>query len=163
RALARLIQTLIAFPFKSLQLNRLSYKTGPDRLAYSFVFGAIASPCRRVGLSQSQLNQSFVNIRDMKQFSICQMQMHAILKHIVHDAIATGKLRHGKTVFEATSGNFGIALGQISRLGLDVVALVSRKLQEGVFEELGNERTRIIHLDMDICPAPGMKGNATAM
>ena len=83
--------------------------------------------------------------------------------HIVHDAIATGKLRQGQTIFEATSGNFGIALGQISRLGLDVVALVSRKLQEGVFEELGNERTRVIHLDMDICPAPGMRGNANLM
>jgi cysteine synthase A len=79
--------------------------------------------------------------------------------HIVHDAIATGKLRRGQTIFEATSGNFGIALGQIARLGLDVVALVSRKLQEGVFEELRNERIRIINLDMDICPAPGMKGN----
>jgi len=80
--------------------------------------------------------------------------------HIIHDAISTGKLRAGQTIFEATSGNFGIALGHISGLGLDVVALVSRKLQEGVFEELGNERTRVIHLDMDICPAPGMKGNA---
>lgn len=79
--------------------------------------------------------------------------------HIVHDAIATGKLRRGQTIFEATSGNFGIALGQIARLGLDVVALVSRKLQEGVFEELRNERIRIIHLDMDICPASGMKVN----
>ncbi|HLE34801.1 MAG TPA: pyridoxal-phosphate dependent enzyme, partial [Nitrososphaerales archaeon] len=71
---------------------------------------------------------------------------------IIHDAIATGKLKGGQTVFEATSGNFGIALGQIARLGLDVVTLVSRKLQEGVFEELRNERTRIINLDMDICP-----------
>jgi cysteine synthase/rhodanese-related sulfurtransferase len=79
--------------------------------------------------------------------------------YIIHDAIATGKLRRGQTIFEATSGNFGIALGQIGRLGLDVVALVSRKLQEGVFEELRNERIRIINLDMDICPAPGMKGN----
>jgi cysteine synthase len=79
--------------------------------------------------------------------------------YIVHDAIATGKLRRGQTIFEATSGNFGIALGQIARLGVDVVALVSRKLQEGVFEELRNERIRIINLDMDICPAPGMKGN----
>jgi cysteine synthase A len=78
---------------------------------------------------------------------------------IVHDAIATGKLRRGQTIFEATSGNFGIALGQIARLGLDVVVLVSRKLQEGVFEELRNERIRIINLDIDICPAPGMKGN----
>ena len=82
---------------------------------------------------------------------------------IVHDAIATGKLKRGQTIFEATSGNFGIALGQISGIGLDVVALVSRKLQEGVFEELRNEKTRIINLDMDICPAPGMKGNANLM
>lgn len=79
--------------------------------------------------------------------------------HIVHDAIVTGKLRHGQTIFEATSGNFGIALGQVAKLGLDVVTLVSRKLQEGVFEELRNEKIRIINLDMDICPAPGMKDN----
>ncbi|AIC16006.1 pyridoxal-phosphate dependent enzyme [Nitrososphaera viennensis] len=82
---------------------------------------------------------------------------------IIHDAIATGKLKRGQTIFEATSGNFGIALGQISKLGIDVVALVSRKLQEGVFDELRNEKTRIINLDMDICPAPGMKGNANLM
>src|ERR671920_2191961 len=78
---------------------------------------------------------------------------------IVYDAIASGKLKRGQTIIEATSGNFGIALGQIARLGLDVVTLVSRKLQEGVFEELRNEKTRIINLDMDICPAPGMKVN----
>src|ERR671918_298284 len=78
---------------------------------------------------------------------------------IIYDAIASGKLKGGETIIEATSGNFWIALGQIGRLGLDVVTLVSRKLQEGVFEELRNERTRIINLDMDICPAPGMKGN----
>jgi cysteine synthase A len=78
---------------------------------------------------------------------------------IIYDAIASGKLKGGQTIIEATSGNFGIALGQIARLGLDVVTLVSRKLQEGVFEELRNERTHIINLDMDICPAPGMKIN----
>ncbi|MGI0027633.1 MAG: pyridoxal-phosphate dependent enzyme [Nitrosopumilaceae archaeon] len=77
--------------------------------------------------------------------------------HIIHDAIVTGKLRSGQAIFEATSGNFGIALGQLSKLGLDVVTLVSRKLQEGVFEELRNEKIRIVNLDMDICPAPGMK------
>ncbi|HWY35300.1 MAG TPA: pyridoxal-phosphate dependent enzyme, partial [Nitrosopumilaceae archaeon] len=79
--------------------------------------------------------------------------------HIVHDAITSGKLKQGQTIFEATSGNFGIALGQIAKLGLDVVTLVSRRLQEGVFEELKNEKIRIINLDMDICPAPGMKDN----
>ena len=83
--------------------------------------------------------------------------------NIIHDAITTGKLKRGQTIFEATSGNFGIALGYATRLGIDVVALVSRKLQEGVFEELANEKTRIINLDMDICPAPGMKGNANLM
>ena len=77
--------------------------------------------------------------------------------HIIHDAIVTGKLKSGQTIIEATSGNFGIALGLLSKLGLSVVALVSRKLQEGVFEELRNENIRIMDLDMDICPAPGMK------
>ena len=79
--------------------------------------------------------------------------------HIIHDAIVSGKLRRGQTIFEATSGNFGIALGHIGKIGLDVVTLVSRKLQEGVFEELRNENIRILNLDMDICPAPGMKEN----
>lgn len=79
--------------------------------------------------------------------------------NIIHEAIVTGKLRRGQTIFEATSGNFGIALGQLSKLGLDVVTIVSRKLQEGVFEELRNEKIRILNLDMDICPAPGMKDN----
>ena len=77
--------------------------------------------------------------------------------HIIHDAIVTGKLRSKQTIIEATSGNFGIALGLLSKLGLGIVALVSRKLQEGVFEELRNENIRIMDLDMDICPAPGMK------
>jgi len=77
--------------------------------------------------------------------------------YIMHDAIKTGKLKGDQTIIEATSGNFGIALGQMSKLGLTVVSLVSRKLQEGVFKELRNENIRIIDLDMDICPAPGMK------
>lgn len=80
--------------------------------------------------------------------------------HIIHDAIVTGKLKSGQTVIEATSGNFGIALGLLSKLGLVVVTLVSRKLQEGVFKELRNENIRIMDLDMDICPAPGMKDGA---
>lgn len=78
--------------------------------------------------------------------------------NIIHDAIVTGKLRSGQTVIEATSGNFGIALGFLSKLELNVIALVSRKLQEGVFEELRNGNIRTMDLDMDICPAPGMEG-----
>ena len=83
--------------------------------------------------------------------------------HIIHDAIVTGKLKSGQTIIEATSGNFGIALGLLSKIGLSVVALVSRKLQEGVFEELRNENIRIMDLDMDICPAPGMKDNPNVL
>jgi cysteine synthase len=79
--------------------------------------------------------------------------------HIIHDAILKGNLKSGQTIIEATSGNFGIALGQLSKLGLSVVSLVSRKLQEGVFEELRNENIRIMDLDMEICPSPGMKDN----
>ena len=79
--------------------------------------------------------------------------------HIIHDGIVSGKISSGQTIIEATSGNLGIALGLLSQLGLNVVTLVSRKLQEGVFKELRNENIRIMDLDMDICPAPGMKDN----
>jgi len=83
--------------------------------------------------------------------------------YIMHDAIVTGKLKSGQTIIEATSGNFGIALGQLSKLGLVVISLVSRKLQEGVFKELRNENIRIMDLDMDICPAPGMKDDVNIL
>lgn len=83
--------------------------------------------------------------------------------HIIHDAIVTGNLKNGQTIIEATSGNFGIALGLLSKLGLTVMALVSRRLQEGVFEELRNEKILIMDLDMDICPAPGMKDNPNVL
>lgn len=76
---------------------------------------------------------------------------------IVRDAIAEGRLSREQTVFEATSGNFGIALGQLSKLGLNVVALVSRRLEEGVLEGLSEAGIKTIDLDMDICPAPGLQ------
>jgi cysteine synthase len=76
---------------------------------------------------------------------------------IIRNAIATGKLRTGQKVFEATSGNFGLALGMLRNLGLDVIALVSRKLQGGVLDELKNEGVKSLNLDVDICPAPGLK------
>ena len=76
---------------------------------------------------------------------------------ILRNAIRTGKLRTGQTIFEATSGNFGLALGMAGKLGIEVVALVSRKLQGGVLEELKGEGVRSINLDVDICPAPGLK------
>ena len=46
----------------------------------------------------------------------------------------------------------------LSKLGLQVVTIVSRKLQEGVFHELRNMGIKIMDLEMDICPAPGMEG-----
>ena len=78
---------------------------------------------------------------------------------IMKDAISKGQLVTGQTIFEATSGNFGLALGWMGRLGLDVVALVSRKLQQGVVEQLRKDGVRLLNLDIDICPAPGFKGD----
>ncbi len=80
--------------------------------------------------------------------------------YIIRNAIQTGMLKSDQTIIEATSGNFGIALGGFAKMGLNVISLVSRKLQEGVFEELRHEGVRTIDLDMDICPAPGMEGSA---
>ncbi len=76
---------------------------------------------------------------------------------IIEQAIATGELKHGQTIFEATSGNFGIALGLLGQLGLNVVALVSRKLQDGVLDQLEKDGVKQVSLDIDICPAPGLK------
>jgi len=75
---------------------------------------------------------------------------------IIHEAISTGALTKDKIVFEATSGNFGVSLGLLNDLGLKVIVLVSRRLQEGVFRALGNSNVKTIDLDIDICPAPGM-------
>jgi cysteine synthase len=78
---------------------------------------------------------------------------------ILRDAIMKGKLSPGQTIFEATSGNFGLALGAMGRLGLDVVALVSRRLQQGVTESLRTDGVRLVNLDIDVCPAPGLTGD----
>jgi len=75
---------------------------------------------------------------------------------IVEDAIVSGILRRGQTIFEATSGNFGLALGMFRKLGLDVIVLVSRRLQEGVLEQLKKDGVKLVDLDIDICPAPGL-------
>jgi cysteine synthase len=79
---------------------------------------------------------------------------------IVEQSLASGKLHKGQTVFEATSGNFGLALGMLGRLELDVVAVVSRRLQQGVVDQLRKDGVRLVNLDIDICPAPGFKGAA---
>jgi len=76
---------------------------------------------------------------------------------ILHKAIMDGRLRRGMVVFEATSGNFGIALGSLGALGIKVVVLVSRKLQEGVLDELERSNVKTVDLDVDVCPAPGMQ------
>src|SRR5260370_42591836 len=75
---------------------------------------------------------------------------------IIEAAIDSGKLRTGQTVFEATSGNFGIALGMLEKIGINVIFLVSRKLQSGGLEELNKTSAKTVNLDIDICPAPGL-------
>ncbi len=75
---------------------------------------------------------------------------------IIEGAIASGKLRSGQIVFEATSGNFGIALGMLEKIGISVIFLVSRKLQSGVLDELNKNSAKTLNLDIDICPAPGL-------
>jgi cysteine synthase A len=75
---------------------------------------------------------------------------------IVEEAIATGKVRTGQTIFEATSGNFGIALEMLEKIGINVIFLVSRKLQSGVLDELNKNSAKTLNLDIDICPAPGL-------
>ena len=82
---------------------------------------------------------------------------------IIEDAITSGRLRERTTIFEATSGNFGIALGLMRRLNLDVVALVSRKLQDGVLEELARSGVKTLNLDIEICPAPGLKADPSTL
>lgn len=83
--------------------------------------------------------------------------------YIIREAIRSGNLKSGQTIIEATSGNFGIALGRVSDMNINVISLVSRRLQEGVFEELKDGNVSTIDLDMDICPAPGMKGSADTL
>jgi len=73
------------------------------------------------------------------------------------EPIRAGKVRKGIIVFEATSGNFGIGLGLLGNLGVKVVVLVSRKLQDGVLEELDRSNVKTVDLDVDVCPAPGMQ------
>ena len=83
--------------------------------------------------------------------------------NIIHDAITRGKLVRNDTIIEATSGNFGISLSHLTSLGLDVIVLVSRKLQKGVRDALSFHGTKCINLDIDICPAPGMKGTLESL
>ncbi len=82
---------------------------------------------------------------------------------IIAEAISSGRLSREMTVFEATSGNFGLALAMLGRMGLRVVALVSRKLQPGVVAKLESEGVKLVNLDVDICPAPGLQGDADTL
>jgi len=82
---------------------------------------------------------------------------------IVDEAIRSGRLRRGMVVFEATSGNFGIALGLLGALGVKVVVLVSRKLEAGVLEELDRSDVKMVDLDVDVCPAPGLQMDPNLM
>ncbi len=81
--------------------------------------------------------------------------------NIIHDAITTGKITSGTTVIEATSGNFGIALGLLSKIGVTAIALVSRKLQEGVFKELRNGNIRILQNSLQKFTIYSVQNNTT--
>ncbi len=81
---------------------------------------------------------------------------------IIGDAISSGRLTRDKVVFEATSGNFGISLGLLNQLGVKVIALVSRRLQDGVLQGLSVGDVKTVDLDVDICPAPGLAMDADA-
>ncbi|HYC11686.1 MAG TPA: pyridoxal-phosphate dependent enzyme [Nitrososphaerales archaeon] len=89
------------------------------------------------------------------------VKVRAAVQIITH-AIATGSLTNGMTVFEATSGNFGLALALLGRLDFRVIALVSRKLQKGVLDRLESAGVKLVNLDVDICPSPGTQGTAEA-
>jgi cysteine synthase/rhodanese-related sulfurtransferase len=81
---------------------------------------------------------------------------------ILSEAIATGKLTRGMTVFEATSGNFGLALGMLKGMDVRVVALVSRRIQDGISQRLEDEGISVVNLDVDICPVPGGQSDIDA-
>ncbi len=82
---------------------------------------------------------------------------------ILYDAIESGRLRRGQTVFEVTSGNFGIALGVLAGMGLNVVALVSSSLKKGVHERLEASRVKTIVLDFGIHPASDIVVNPNVL
>src|SRR3989442_15432891 len=82
----------------------------------------LSSNIRIFGKLDSDIYGGSVKVRPMVQ--------------IIENAIKTGRLHSGQIIFEATSGNFGLALGLLRSLGLEVITLVSRRLQEGVTEDL---------------------------
>ncbi|MEM4034973.1 MAG: pyridoxal-phosphate dependent enzyme [Candidatus Micrarchaeaceae archaeon] len=79
---------------------------------------------------------------------------------IIRNAIIEGKLKSGMTVFEATSGNFGIALSQLAEFGIKIVSIVSRKLDSGVIEMLDRNGVKIIYANTEICPVPGLQNSS---
>ncbi|OLD01767.1 MAG: cysteine synthase [Crenarchaeota archaeon 13_1_40CM_3_53_5] len=103
----------------------------------------LSSKIRVFGKLDSEIYGGSVKVRPMVQ--------------IIEDGIKTGSLHSGQIIFEATSGNFGLALGLLRSLGLQVITLVSRRLQEGVTEELERQGVKTVDLDIDICPAPGLQ------
>src|SRR5260370_2800906 len=42
----------------------------------------------------------------------------------------------------------------LEKIGINVIFLVSRKLQSGVLDELNKTSAKTVNLDIDICPAP---------
>ncbi|MGC8676548.1 MAG: pyridoxal-phosphate dependent enzyme, partial [Candidatus Micrarchaeia archaeon] len=74
--------------------------------------------------------------------------------NIIRDAILAGRIRRGTAVFEATSGNFGLALSLLNGLGVNAVCIISRKLEQGVKDALARCGAKTIYINAEICPVP---------
>ncbi len=73
-----------------------------------------------------------------------------ILNHLGRD------LKEGSVIFEASSGNFGIALAKFGKVyGFKVVILISRKVNKNVINALEKNGATVILLNTEICPIPG--------
>ena len=163
RSFSRQIDEDLLGKFDAEILSRTPHVAGGDRT------GVVANPTPLVDLTDalSECAKAEYGIRiDSKSVRVFGKLDSQIFGgsvkvrpavEIIRDAIANARHRSGQKIFEATSGNFGLALGMLRNLGLDVIVLVSRKLQGGVLDELKNEGVRSVNLDVDICPAPGLK------
>jgi len=77
--------------------------------------------------------------------------------YMLVNALESGEINAStKFIVEATSGNMGIALAKASRqIGLPVLVIVSRRIEEGVIRELESAGAQIVLLNTEICPVPG--------
>jgi len=82
--------------------------------------------------------------------------------YMLVNALESGEINAStKFIVEATSGNMGIALAKASQqIGLPVLVIISRRIEEGVIKELESAGAKIVMLNTEICPVPGASGKA---